>query len=291
MTDEVPSIDQGSMYADAFYSGVQIVTEYMKCRSVTIQAVQPKNDTRHRDEALQGLWQRSLAWMLTLERLNHAKYFQAIVAGNRALLEIAVDIILLHKDKSNLSGWKLHSWAESEKLKAASHILRFLDEAGEVIPDEYRPLKDFVQRQKTIIEKRRQDLWGKTTHPPRWTGKSNLFEDVVHADQLFSKEIQQDLKTSLTRYYRTEYPRMNWQIHSGTAAFGNLPPQAFSILCAMAYKWSADLAMFSTKIVLADFGFLEVLPGLTEDWENVRKRRLISYGEKMYPDRSDEENR
>ena len=220
--------------------------------------------------------------MLTLEKLNHARYFQAIVTGNRALLEMLVDIILLHKDKSNLSGLKFHWWAESEKLKAALVTLRFFNDCGEAVPDEYQPLEQFVKTQKAITEKERTNLWGKPTHPRRWTGRGNLFDDIVEADRIFGKEIIGDLKTSLTRYYRTEYPRMNWQIHSGSAAFGNLPPQSFSILCASAYKWTADLAMFATKVVLVDFGLLDVLPRLTEDWENVKKQRLIWYAEKMY---------
>jgi len=79
-------------------------------------------------------------------------------------------------------------------------------------------------------------------------------------------------------YYRTEYPKMNWRIHSGVAAFWNQPPQAFNLVSGFAFKWCADFSMLSTKIVLSDFEFNEVLDDLRQEWENLRHQRdLLSF--------------
>jgi len=75
---------------------------------------------------------------------------------------------------------------------------------------------------------------------------------------------------------------MNWQIHSGLAAFGNIPPEGFNLMSAMSLKWSADLPMLCTKIVLTDFGFGTALPGLNKEWDELNKKRLLAYGQKMY---------
>jgi hypothetical protein len=65
-----------------------------------------------------------------------------------------------------------------------------------------------------------------------------------------------DLRKSLTEYYRTEYRMMNWQIHSGLAIVTRLPPEAYSLIAANSLLWCADLAMLITQIVLIDFGFV-----------------------------------
>ena len=48
----------------------------------------------HRDNAVKAVWLRAYAWMQSLELLNYTKHIQAISAGNRSLLEFAVDLSL-----------------------------------------------------------------------------------------------------------------------------------------------------------------------------------------------------
>jgi hypothetical protein len=47
-------------FADAFYSGVQIVAEYMKECSGMIEGVRVKDSTPARDASIQGLWFRAV---------------------------------------------------------------------------------------------------------------------------------------------------------------------------------------------------------------------------------------
>jgi len=57
----------------------------------------------------------------------------------------------------------------------------------------------------------------------RWTGNANLSDDIVTADQFYDSAVKAELDSTLVEYYRTEYPKMNWRIHSGVAAFLNQP--------------------------------------------------------------------
>jgi hypothetical protein len=277
------NLETSTAFVEAFYSAVQLVVEYMRKSNDMILGVLSKDDdTKIRDHALQGLWLRAFAWMQSLETLNHTKHFQAIASGNRALLEITVDLILLHCDKSNESPSKLHWWAQSEKLKAATSIVGFFTKANVAIPDEFKAQEIFYNNQKAGIEMVRKQLWGIDDHPRRWTGNRDLSRDVEDADRLLGTAITEDLGMSLLEYYRTEYRRMNWQIHSGVAAFGNIRPEGFNLMCAMSLKWSADLAMLCTKIALIDFGFATALSGLNKEWDELKKKRLLAYGLKMY---------
>jgi hypothetical protein len=90
-----------------------------------------------------------------------------------------------------------------------------------------------------------------------------------------------DLRKSLTEYYRTEYRMMNWQIHSGLAIVTRLPPEAYSLIAANSLLWCADLAMLITQIVLIDFGFGDALEDLSGRWKDINRQRLWVYAQKM----------
>ena len=72
---DTPDTDNTLAFADALYSGVQLVSEYMKSRSDMIESVLPKSETGHRDAAIKGLWFRARAWMSSLENLEPHKTF------------------------------------------------------------------------------------------------------------------------------------------------------------------------------------------------------------------------
>lgn len=245
---------------------------------------------------MKGLWLRALAWMQSLEALNHTKHYQAISTGNRALLEIAVDLILLHHDKTNRSGWKMLWYAESEKLKSAYLAMKYFNEKGIAIPDVYKPLEEFYLSNNIQIDNMRRFLWTnkkkplKAEHPKRWTGRSDLSKDIEEADKLFSSAIVADLGMTLTQYYRTEYSKMNWHIHSGVASFWNLPPETFNLICAKALDWCANLAMFCTKIVLIDFQFNKAITGLNEEWDDLKSRREWAVAEKLHNAKQPKDN-
>ena len=277
--------DKSNAFVTGLYQGAQIVAGYMKDRSSLIEGVISKPETGHRDSSLKGLWLRSFAWMRSLETLNHTRHFQAISAGNRALLEITVDIILLHHDKTNALGWKIFQWGISERMKSAEQVVDFYAKKGVPVPDEYKALETLYKNEKSIVDHMRRTLWplkknpAKAEHPKRWTGSSDLSIDVEEADRLYGAEIEAELGVRLLEYYRTEYRKMNWQIHSGIAGFWNVPPEGFNIICGLALNWCANLGMLCTKIVLKDFGYNTALDGLSQEWENIKLQRAQAYAE------------
>ena len=281
-------IEESKAFATGLFQGAQIVARYMRDRYPLIEAVIIKSQTGHREACLKGLWMRAYAWMQTLEKLNDPLDFQAISVGNRALLEITVDLILLHHDKTNESGWKMYWWNLSEKLKASEQIVNFYTEQGLAVPDKYEAQEEFLRNEKAIVENMRITLWpykknpSKPVHPDRWTGSGNLFPDIERADHLYGSVIKDDIDSTLVEYYRTEYRKMNWRIHSGVASFWNQPPQAYNFVCGFALKWCADFGMLCTKITLTDFGFDAALEGLKQEWENIKGQRNFVFAQELY---------
>lgn len=277
--DEEFETGKSKAFATGLFQGAQLVSQHMRDRYPLIESVIIKSETGHRDAALKGLWMRAYAWLQTIGKLDDPLDFQAISVGNRALLEITVDLILLHHDKTNESGWRMFQWNVSEKMKASEQIVNFYNKQGLSVPDKYEAQESFYKNEKSIVDKIRVTLWpnkknsSKPIHPERWTGNSNLFPDIEKADQLYGSVIKADIGSTLVEYYRTEYRKMNWRIHSGVASFWNQPPEAFNLVSGFGFKWCADFGMLCTKIVLNDFGFDVALECLKQEWANIKNQR------------------
>lgn len=266
--------------ANAMFAGVKLYLEYMRNCYHMIMSVMPRPALGHRDNAVKAVWLRTYAWMQSLELLNQTKHIQAISAGNRSLLEFTVDLVLLHTDPTNSGGWKMYHLAFSERLKAAEQLVDYYG-AGNV-PSTHAEAESFIQREKASIEDMRFHLWpskrdpSKGTHPDRWTGR-NLFDDVQVADDAYGDQIQESLGMPLAEYYRTEYRRMNWMIHSVMAGVTNLDRIYYSNAAGLALKWCQDLAMFCTQITLIDQRFNDAIEDLNAQWQQLRNQRNLNY--------------
>jgi len=295
MSEDQPTIEQTKAFATGLYQGAQLVADYMKSCATMIDGVRPKPKTGYRDSCVKGLWMRAYAWMNTVSRLNDPLDFQALSVANRALLEITVDLVLLHADKTNASGWKMHWYGESQKMKGAEQIIDYYRDNSLPLPDQYEAQLCFVRDSKFSVDHLRKALWPnkkdpeRPTHPRRWTGSGNLFDDIVEADEFSGSLIKSELGVTLTEYYRTEYPKMNWRIHSGVAAFWNQPPEAYHLITAFAFKWCSDLAMLCTKIVLIDFGFDIAIEGLRGQWDEIKHQRDVVCFEQITKSNNDSE--
>jgi hypothetical protein len=279
-------IEESKALATGLFQGAQVVSEYMRRHAPMISEAEVTSQIGYKETSVKGLWMRAYAWLQTIEKLNDPLDFQAISVGNRALLEIAVDLVWLHNDKTNSSAWKMYWWGQSEKLRTSEQIVNFYQNESRVVPDIYEAQETFCRNEKLNVENMRKTLWPKRkkpdSHPKRWTGNANLFDDIVAADQYYGPVIQREVGVTLAEYYRTEYPKMNWRIHSGVASFWNQPPQAFFLMCGFGFKSCADFGMLCTKIALTDLGLDKVLPELEQEWSKIKRRRDYVYIHELY---------
>jgi hypothetical protein len=276
-------LEQTEAGAAGFYRGLEVVAGYMESVSGLVAGVMPRPATTHRDQSLSGLWYRAWGWIQSLKQLNSTKHVQAHLAGNRALLEIAIDMILLHRDPTNKSGWMYVQWGQSEKLKAAEQTINFYAGRGVPLPGTYEDTEKFYKNHVAVIADVRRALWPdrkdptKGTHPARWTGRSDLFRDVEEADRVYGAQIEADLGVSLTEYYRTEYRRMNWLIHSGAPGWWNVEAPGISLMSALSLRWSATLAMLCTKVMLLDAGYNHAIDDLRRHWDKIEDDRAWAF--------------
>jgi hypothetical protein len=207
---------------------------------------------------------------------------QAVVSARRSLLEIIVDLFLLHHDKSNESGWKMHWWGQSEKLKNAEETVEFYTNSGLSLPDQFDPRKCFFDQEKEGIDHLRKSLWptknGQPRHPRRWTGE-DLANDIKKIDRLYAQYIKDDLGVTLEELYCTEFRNMSWYVHSGVASVYNLMPEYYTLIFGVSVMQSADFGMLCAKIVLNDLGLTDQLPILKVEWDRIKEARAKTFVE------------
>jgi len=277
------NIDKIKTFADGCYSEIKLVSEYMKQRIPLIDGVIKNPSTPYRDDCLKVLFLRANVWIQTLVKLNQPNDFQAICAANRALLEITVDIYLLHHDKTDNSGQMMYWWMQSAKIKSAQTILEYYNKMKISLPKEHQIIQEFYEHNKTDVEKKRIEFWSSKKnpnnprHPERWTGKSSLIGDVKIVDQYYGSDIKNDLGRSLEEFYSIEYQKLNWYIHSGITGSWGMTSEGFHIICGSAYTYCADFGMLCTKVLLSDFGFIDILDGLRREWDQIKNNRKLAF--------------
>lgn len=175
----------------------------------------------------------------------------------------------------------MHSWEQSAKLKVAEELKKYYASQGLAIPDEHTPFLDFIRDNKTFIEHARLQLWPnlKGKHPSnRWTGAPGLLEDAQLADQYWGSAIKDEIGTTLTEFYQTEYRKINLNVHgSALAGIRGIRPEGFHIICALTFKSCTHFAVLYTKIILNDYNFAAHYPELNSKWEELKQQRELAY--------------
>ncbi|HEY0428420.1 MAG TPA: DUF5677 domain-containing protein [Pyrinomonadaceae bacterium] len=277
-------------FADANYTGIEIVSDYMKQYKDLIIKLPSKPASAKRDDALKALWTRAYAWILSLRTLKQTAHYQAISTASRTLLETTVDILFLYADKTDKTAEKMFAFAFSEQFKAAEQIVNFFKENDETLPDEYVEQQKFYKSQLPNIQMFRNTYWQtpkqkqkqvNAEHPNRWTGQ-DLGSDVRKIDKICGEIIKRNLNISLGRFYRTEYRRINWHIHAGLASLHSrtgkkMPAETYDITVGISLRWCADFAFFCTQIVLTDFQYTVAISDLSDEW-----KRLQNYRNKVW---------
>jgi hypothetical protein len=260
--------------AEGMYAGLEYVIDYMEKR------VKPGLNLfvgrqSAREQYMLGLYYLAKGWLHTLKKLDEPRDVQAIMACTRSLLEVTVDTIHLHRDKSRKTVRKMLHFDRFQKFKAAAELVKFYGSSS--VPSQYEEIESFYKKRKYQVEKKKKELWPNNKSPMRWTGNS-LLVDIKTADHMLGYAIEEELRMSLEKFYETEYRRLNWYVHgSGLSGYWNIPANTFHLICGLGFYWSASFAMLCAKVVLTDFRVTTVLTNFDREWDRVRLTRHATF--------------
>lgn len=245
MNDSPRSTTDAFALGAAQFEDVVSVRDFMRERVRPV--VQRFAGDGNEDQTIYGLFLRGLGWLGTLAELKHPQHFQAALAGTRTLLEICIDLGLLHHDRAAYTPSKVIAWERSAKLKAAERTRRCFE--GRTVPDEYVERISFIDREGDAIRAERARVWPNRkkpeSHPERWTGRS-LDEDAKAADDSGGY--------GLRDYYDGRFAELCWSTHgSGLAGVRCIPEDHFSAIVAFAFQDSARLGTLASELTLRYF--------------------------------------
>jgi hypothetical protein len=133
--------------AEKFFQALPGITRYMSERvAPRLEGILNKSS---REQCVHRCFLKALCWMKTLTKLNEGAGFQAVTAGVRSLLEIAVDLILIRHDEQ--APQRLLDWETCVKFKAAAGLVKYFASCRVTIPDEYKPLEIFHTQNRTRV--------------------------------------------------------------------------------------------------------------------------------------------
>jgi hypothetical protein len=198
-------------------------------------------------EVIIGQLRRADEWLVTLSKLDSPFDYQAVAAGCRALLEIAIDIVLLTESPAQAA--KVAAWERSAKLKSAMCVKDF-HERRKTEPDEDGA--GLILWAKTnaanVVSERRAHGWsdrkGTPRHPERWTGSRNLLIDAQAADRLGTS-------FRFEEFYETRFRELSALTHgSGQQYRLILDSPVFSFLPGRCFAECTNLGFLCTERVL-----------------------------------------
>ena len=252
-----------------------------------------------RETCLRGLFLRAALGLRTMKKLEQPSDLQALAACTRSLVEISVDMLLVHEDKGSACSERMEAWQESAKLKAAMLLVEHFRSQNREVPSEYKPQADFVDNKKSEIEKKRIGLWTfytrgtnrdsqtstidektierwKRQHPQRWTNRS-LRDDMKIVDEHRRDWLLKVFGLTLTEFYRAELSWINWYVHGSTlTGINNISDETFTRLCARCYEVSAYLGMICAHIIQSDYRLFELFPEMQIEWERLLNHRDLA---------------
>jgi hypothetical protein len=225
-------------------------------------------------ETVAMLFARSIAWMRTVRKLKDPyDDFQAPCAASRAMLEIAVDLTLLHHDRGANPIAKLAAWEESSMFKAAVKAKAFFDRPSSARdPDRATWLSQLapVTNDGPRIKGLRQQYWPahKGKHPPRWTGKT-LGDDVEAASTHFPRG-------EFARIYALRYDQLCWHTHGSTlVGVRGVARDEFPRVVMLAFMECAHLGMVGAELTLRELqAWDDIVDAQFQQYNSIREREL-----------------
>jgi hypothetical protein len=225
---------------------------------------------------LQMYFERAVLLMQSLKKLNGSLDGPVAMGIDRTLLEILTYAILVHKDsnKNKLRNTDavIPAWEESANHHLARQTVKFY---GRGKAPEHLRVREFFKKQVRVRRRvlaRRRRFWNRDTHPTSsWTGRQ-FRQDVEYASTLWKLSL--DSYSSLEELYIADYSRMCIYVHGAAfLGFRYTVPRTLVDVSASAFFDAIDLAFEICKVVLTDYGYVQALPDLRQEWERIKFKK------------------
>lgn len=241
------------LLASAYLGRIEAFTVFADEFVVPVLQTQVADD---RGRVYGGLFYRSLAYCKSAAVLNAPVHQQVLTGIERSMVELAVDMALIHHNAVPQALELFLAFVRSQKLKSARRAARFFDDHPEfdTTPSIADPQREFVAKEATSIEADEGRLWPGRM-PPHW---SKL--DLITRAAKISPEFE--------RLATDGYDIRNFSIHSGLAGVAGLEKGGFETLCMLALLNIGGCVHELLKMVIQEFHLYRVID---ECWDTLQR--------------------
>jgi hypothetical protein len=251
------------MVAKAHYCGIEACDVFAKKFLNPVLGTQLS--LSEREAVIVGLYYRIIAYCRSLLVLNKATHFQSVASATRSILEIYLDMEILHRDVFADGAMRIVSFTEMQKLKAAKKTLKFFEDNPQFdpSPSPIDTLRDYVKNNETRINAQTENLWGKDRKgklkaPEHWTERDLKGRAVV-------------LGKSFELLVNEGYDQRNFLVHTGLAGVAGLNSTHFTILCALSYKTVNECLLGAFRVLVSELNMKATLEPFDEQLEQLRR--------------------
>jgi hypothetical protein len=230
--------------AERFFTMLKSIHEFDRIEICS--AIDTLLSPSRREQCFIGIYRRSGGNVGTLLELKSAKHFQAVVMLTRSVFELAVDIRLIGVVQDSCA--KMIEFVDLEKLKSARKVVEFkANHPGSQVDTTI--YDSFIANHASRIDAVRRTLWPNTKRLSHWSGLE-FPERVKLLDPPFEE------------IYAAHYPHLSWQVHSGLTGVVNLPAEAFTVMCGLAFKLAADSYRETLLTMIEEFKLEKANPNV-----------------------------
>jgi hypothetical protein len=266
--DTCPDPPPAMLMAGSFAALLEAIDIY------TIEAVHPVTSgmlaLTDREKVILGLYYRSVGFCRTAIALNSVIYQQSLTSAERSVIELYVDMELVHRSAVPDAVAKVIAFGDWQKLKAARRMDTFFTDNPNLDkqPSKATAHRAFIASEEQKIVQTVAQLWGANAKPEHWSGL-NLIDR--------SKRLDKDAEYLVMK----DYDRRNFYVHTGLAGIFNLSPQNFEQLCMFALSLIGGCILKELEILGQELKLSQAIVGYDAALVALGEVQTLAFADKI----------
>lgn len=266
--DNCPNPPPATLLAGSYCSLLEAIDLY------TQESVHPVTSgmlgLTDREKVILGLYYRSIGFCRTASELKSVVHQQSLTSAERSVIELYVDMELVHRNVIPDAIEKFLAFTDWQKLKAAKRMDRFFTDHPDLDsqPSKATAHRNFLSTDGQRVEQLVQHLWGQNAKPEHW---SNL--NLVDR----AKKLDKDVEYLVMK----DYDRRNFYVHTGLAGVFNLSKENFEALCAFALNLIGDCLLNELQILGKELKLSQAIPKYDDALDALSKVQVFAFADKL----------
>jgi hypothetical protein len=264
--DICPDPPPATLMADSFCALLEAIDIY------TQETVHPVMSgmlgQTDREKVILGLYYRSVGFCRTALALRSVVHQQSLTSAERSVIELYVDMELVHRNTIPDAVAKVIAFADWQKLKAARRMDRFFADNPTLDkqPSKATVHRAFIAAEEQKIVAQTAQLWGARAKPDHWSGL-NLVERAAKLDKDVEYLVMKD------------YDRRNFYVHTGVTGIVNLSKENFEQLCMFALTIIGDCMLKELVIVGEELKLSQAIAGYDDALAGIKRVQTYTFAD------------